>query len=178
MAATHGIRRETPARPASETRSLSARRTFGELARIAVVSDQRLVRDAIKVALLSWGFSATAYNSPVGTPELWELARLLERVDAAAVILVYDLNDRREVRAAAAVIGEIRLRWLVVTGTPIGPGWGAMLAAGAEGRGRACGSRLEQAAAGTETASASTSRAAVAGLTRTFERRCGRPFGR
>lgn len=113
--------------------SLRQRRSFGGHARVAVVSYQRLVRDALKVALLNRGFSVTAYGTPVGTSERWDLARRLERFGAVAGIVVCDLDDPLQLRESATVVSEVRLRWLVVTASVDGPAWGAMVAAGAVG---------------------------------------------
>jgi two-component system, NarL family, nitrate/nitrite response regulator NarL len=133
MAGPRGTQREASAAPSGRAGSLSARHTYGELARVAVVSDQRLVRDAIKGALLNRGFSATSYGAPSGSNELWELSRQLERFGAAAGLVVCDLGDPRQLRGAAALIAGVRIRWLVLTGVLSGPTWGAMFAAGAVG---------------------------------------------
>ncbi len=119
--------------PAQADGPSTARHLYGELARIAVVSDQRLVRDAIKVALLNRGFSTTSYDIPTGSNEMWDLSRRLERFGAVAGLVVCDLGDPRQLRAADLVIGQVRLRWLVLTGAGSGPGWGAMVEAGAYG---------------------------------------------
>lgn len=133
MAATRGIHREISVPQSREPGSVSVTRAYSEHARVAVVSDQRLVRDAIKVALRNRGFSATAYQTPTTAGELWDLARQLQRFDAVAGLLVSELDDPREVREASAVVTELSLSWLVLTGSGIGPGWGAMVEAGAAG---------------------------------------------
>src|SRR4051812_46106582 len=111
------VPREAATRQVPAPRSVSARRTFGGLARVAVVSYQRLVRDSIKIALLNHGFSPAAYPTPVGAPELWELARQLERFGAKAGLLICDLDDPRQLQESAVMIAELRLRWLVLTGS-------------------------------------------------------------
>jgi two-component system nitrate/nitrite response regulator NarL len=109
------------------------RRVVGGHARVAVVSYQRLVRDALRVALLNRGFSATDYRTPIGPSERWELSRRLEKFGAVAGIIVCDVDDPLELRESTAVVSGIRLRWLVITASTHGPGWGAMVAAGAFG---------------------------------------------
>jgi len=120
-------------RTVTEPARLGRSQSFVGVGRVAVVSYQRLVQDALKVALLNKGFSANAYNMPVGPGELWDLSRRLERFGAAAGVLVCDLDDPRQLRESAAVVSEVRLRWLVATGSVSGAGWGAMVQAGAVG---------------------------------------------
>ena len=110
-----------------------ARREADVIVSEAGAEGRRLVRDAIKIALRNRGFSATAYNTPTGNIEQCGLSRQLKRFGAVVGLLVCDLDDARQMREAATVVAEVPLRWLVLTATRLGPGWGAMVEAGAAG---------------------------------------------
>lgn len=94
---------------------------------LAVASDHALVAAAVRSALADRGFTATTMDwhrtgapPPAAPPEGCEMGLLLS-----------DLDRPSRIRAAVGLIAETDLPWVVLTGAPRGPVWGAVLAAGA-----------------------------------------------
>jgi DNA-binding NarL/FixJ family response regulator len=97
--------------------------------RVAVASDQSLVADAVAMALESRGFAATTLRWP-GSTGTSRAPRPRHRYDAG--VLISDLDRWSRIRAAGLLLSGVATRWLVLTGAPHGPLWGAVLDAGAE----------------------------------------------
>lgn len=95
--------------------------------RIAVASEQSLVAEAVKVALVSRNFETGTVRWPGATRLRHPAPRL--RYDAG--LLLSDLDRVDRLRAAMTVTERLQTPWVVLTGAPEGPLWGAVLAAGA-----------------------------------------------
>ena len=99
--------------------------------RVVVASEQWLVSDAVRAALASRGFRATALRWPgdVATPAPrmpGGMARRLPRPPGYDCgLLVTDLDRWGQLRAAAIVMSTVDARWIELTGDPRGPLWGA-----------------------------------------------------
>lgn len=99
----------------------------GRRARIAVASEQSLVAEAVKAALLSRGFD----TGTVRWPGSATLRRATSRLTYDAGLLISELDRISRLRAAMLVAERLPIRWAVLTSAPRGPLWGAVLAAGA-----------------------------------------------
>lgn len=95
---------------------------------VAVTSDQALVAEAVRTALIGRGLTAVVVGWP-GQAEQVRVARPRQHYDAG--LLLSDLDRPSRVEAARAVIGRIPTRWLVLTAAVRGPRWGALFDAGA-----------------------------------------------
>jgi DNA-binding NarL/FixJ family response regulator len=104
------------------------RRTSG---RIVVMSGQQLIRDAVRVALRGLGLTAASVALPSGAAQFHDLNRWIANARPATGLLLTEIDDAARLREAVAVLGTVELPWLVLTGTPPGPAWGALMDAGA-----------------------------------------------
>jgi DNA-binding NarL/FixJ family response regulator len=95
------------------------------------MSGQQLIRDAVRVALRGLGFNAASVAVPTGPAQFHDLHRWISDVRPVTGVLLVDVDDAAHLREAVAVLGNVELPWLVLTGTPPGPGWGAVVDAGA-----------------------------------------------
>lgn len=82
--------------------------------RVVICSEQTLVAEAIESALWTRGFEPVRADEP-----------------AEVGLLVCELSTQQQVSRAQQVVAESALPWVVVAGTSRGPGWGAVLVAGA-----------------------------------------------
>lgn len=115
-------RRVAPAKSSTATRL-----------RVALVSDQHLVGETVRMALSSRGFEVLSLALPSGSVGLRELAGSLAGSHPAVGVVLSDLADPTQLRDAVAVLGGVQLRWLLLTNTGAGPQWGAAVDAGARG---------------------------------------------
>jgi DNA-binding NarL/FixJ family response regulator len=105
-----------------------ARRSSG---RIVVMSGQQLIRDAVRVALRGLGFTAASVAVPGGAAQFHDLHRWIATARPATGLLLAEIDNAARLREAVTVLDNVELPWLVLTGTPPGPGWGAVADAGA-----------------------------------------------
>ena len=98
--------------------------------RVVVVSNERLVRDTVCAALHSVGFAATGFPIPRGLVQIHAARRWMMRVRPATGLLATDIDDAPHLRDAAAVVNVFDLDWLLLTSTPKGEAWGALMEAG------------------------------------------------
>lgn len=107
-----------------EEGSLMQRRTR----RVAVTSDQSLVAEAVRTALLSRGFDAVVvpWGGARGAPGSGRVAA----VAPDAALMLADLEPAARLREAQGLVLESGARWLLLTGAARGPLWGAMLECG------------------------------------------------
>jgi len=98
--------------------------------RVVVVCNERLVRDAVSTALRSIGFVATSFGIPRGLVQVHAARRWITKVGPATGLLATDIDDASHLRDAAAVVSVFDLDWLLLTSTPRGEAWGALMEAG------------------------------------------------
>jgi DNA-binding NarL/FixJ family response regulator len=99
--------------------------------RIVVMSGEQLIRDAVRVALRGLGFTAASVAVPSGPAQFHDLHRWIANARPATGLLLAEIDNAARLREAVAVLGNVELPWLVLTGTPSGPAWGAVVDAGA-----------------------------------------------
>jgi two-component system nitrate/nitrite response regulator NarL len=96
--------------------------------RVAIASDQPLVADVIAAALTSNGFECHLQPWPnggeVGSLEPRE-SLLGSRRDVA--LLISDLDRVPRIKSAMQLVVNVPAGWVVLTGAPRGPLWGALL---------------------------------------------------
>lgn len=91
--------------------------------RLVIASDQALVAEAVRVAMASHGFEpvVVAWGRAVADPR----APLLG-------LMISDLESLTKLRAGQELVSRTGGRWLLLTNSPKGPAWGAMLDSGVE----------------------------------------------
>lgn len=94
--------------------------------RVAVASDHSLIAEAVGAALGSRGFQVRALTWPSAAG----VVPLPRMPTPDAGLLMCDLEPDRKLASALAVVERLPVPWLLLAGTPPGPGWGAMLEAG------------------------------------------------
>lgn len=97
--------------------------------RVAVASDQALIAEAVRAALVSRDFAAFTLRWP------GEQARPRPRrgpmIAPDVALLISDLDRWGRIRAASLLLSRVATRWVVLTAAPSGPMWGAVIEAGA-----------------------------------------------
>jgi two-component system nitrate/nitrite response regulator NarL len=96
---------------------------------VAIASDQPLVADVIAAALTGNGFECALQPWPnceeLGLSEHDASALVAPRCDVA--LLVSDLDRIARIKSAVRLVVEVPAGWVVLTGAPRGPLWGALL---------------------------------------------------
>jgi DNA-binding NarL/FixJ family response regulator len=92
----------------------------------AIAAEQSLVGDAVGTALHSRGFITTLVHWPGGGVPL---PRSGETFDVG--LLVCEMDRWPRVRASGVVLRGLPIPWVVLTGAPMGPLWGAAYEHGA-----------------------------------------------
>lgn len=105
--------------------------TPGAPLRVAVTSDQHLVREAVQEALTSHGLSVTALPWPAERPVVGRKHGNDSADDHDVGLLLGELDRFAVVGDAQRMIRNVRTRWVVLTPAPPGPAWGAVLESGA-----------------------------------------------
>lgn len=105
--------------------------TLNATTRVVVVSKSQLIRDAVRTALRSLGFTAASIGLPTGANQFHEVRRWLAGAGPVTGLLLTSLDDAAQMREAVGVVSGLDLDWLLLTSTPPGPSWGAVLDAGA-----------------------------------------------
>jgi len=124
--------------------------------RVAVVSEQSLIAESVRAALADAGYDAIVLRWPVAvaslssqsvlpaqTPPMTPSAQaaqgppagaVLPRLDTAPdlALMLCDFGSAAQVEAARRLIARLEVPWVVLTGVPPGPAWGAVLESGAE----------------------------------------------
>ncbi len=101
--------------------------------RVLVVCDQYLTSEAVRVALHRHEFELLAVGSPHHGVRARQAARVVSEMDPDVGLLVQEMLDPLHVRDALAILRAVPdLSWLLLTGSPRGPVWGAGLSAGAD----------------------------------------------
>jgi len=95
--------------------------------RVAVASDQSLVCEAVRAALTERGWSVTVMRWVPDVPHPRQGGG--RRADVA--LMISDLDRWGRLRSALAVMGTMRVPWVVLTSAERGPLWGAVLEHGA-----------------------------------------------
>lgn len=99
--------------------------------RVLLVSPHRLTRETVRFALRRGGFAAASLGPLSAPSDVYAARRWIATMRPDVGLLVAELDDAAQLRAAVAVITELDTEWLVLTASPVGPAWGAMLDAGA-----------------------------------------------
>lgn len=97
---------------------------------VAVASDQLLVAEAVRAALLDRGLETVPVRWPVRYPTV-PAARQAEMRHPDVGLIVSDFDRPTALRSARWLIGHLRIRWVVLCGSPRGTVWGALLDRGA-----------------------------------------------
>ncbi len=95
---------------------------------VLVLSRLQLMSQAVGAALRGRGFDAEDIAWAAGVHRAAH-----DLTEADVVLLLDDLEDRDSVMATQALVTQSSGRFLVLTNHPEGPGWGALLSAGAAG---------------------------------------------
>lgn len=106
--------------------------------RVAVVADHGLVSESVRAALSSRGFDAVRVRWPAAAQGDEEPRRRRPRRPGRSVgpppdvgLLLSDLSTSELVSAARSLVEGLSVPWLVLTGVPRGPAWGALYESGA-----------------------------------------------
>lgn len=97
--------------------------------RLALTSRESLVSEAVRAALASRGFEAFSLRWP-GLGGESVASRQLSALWPDCLLLMVDLEPPARLREAQALVSQVPVRSLLLTGTPMGPLWGAMLESG------------------------------------------------
>lgn len=94
--------------------------------RLVIASDQALVAEAVRVAMSSHAFDTVVvpWGRPVAGPDEPE-APLLG-------LMISDLESLTKLRGGQELVSGTEGRWLLLTTSPKGPVWGAMLESGVQ----------------------------------------------
>ena len=99
---------------------------------MVVTAEQWLVAEAVRAALTTRELQARLLRWPGESAGLPRPRSGDQRVTPPDVgLLISDLDRWARIRAASFLIAAVPTRWIVITGAPRGPHWGAMLEAGA-----------------------------------------------
>jgi DNA-binding NarL/FixJ family response regulator len=96
--------------------------------RLAIVGPHSLVGEAVGAALAGYGFDGLMVRW-ADTDEPPTAALVSLQPDCA--LLMTGLEPWSRLRSAQALLNDVPMPWVLLTGTPIGPFWGAMLESGA-----------------------------------------------
>lgn len=91
-----------------------------------VASDQPLVTESVSAALETFGFQARSVRVPAAR-------RAPGPADAGLAdvgLMMSDVRREAETRLLRETVEQYPMRWLLLSGAPRGPGWGAMLESG------------------------------------------------
>lgn len=100
------------------------------LPRVLVVSDQALVADAVRTALVSHGLDAVGGAVPRGPQQQVQTLRM-RQLEPGVVLMLADLTRESRLEAARSLVEDLRLPTVVLTATYDEALWGAMLESGA-----------------------------------------------
>ncbi len=100
--------------------------------RVMVLCDQYLTSEAIRVALRRRPFEVVGVGKPRRQVLPRQAMRMVDEQHPHVGLLVQEMLDPLHIRDALRILREVdRLPWLLLTGSPEGPYWGAGLEAGA-----------------------------------------------
>ena len=111
---------------AAQTRQ-SATRRQGPL-RVVVAADQTLVAQSVGLAISERSYDVFVLRWPGSGPGR-PRRRTTLRADVG--LLISELDRPARIHAARLVVQSLKVPWLVLTGAPSGPLWGAVLESGA-----------------------------------------------
>lgn len=101
--------------------------------RVLVLCDQYLTSEAIRVALRHRPFELVGVGQPQRQVQPRQAARVVDDLRPHVGLLVQELLDPLHIRDALKILREVQgVPWLLLTGSPEGPSWGAGLEAGAQ----------------------------------------------
>ncbi len=100
--------------------------------RVMVLCDLYLTSEAIRVALRHRPFELIGVGQPQRQVQPRQAARVVEDLHPHVGLLMQEMVDPLQIRDALKILREVdTIPWLVLTGSPQGPSWGAALEAGA-----------------------------------------------
>jgi DNA-binding NarL/FixJ family response regulator len=102
--------------------------------RVLIASDRALIADTVRAALAAGGHEVAVVEWPADPakhqPRSAEPDHGVQ--DHGVGLLLCDLDEWSTVQTASSVVGSVGVPWVVLTGSPRGPSWGALLEAGVE----------------------------------------------
>jgi len=107
--------------------------TSRDRVRVVVASEHALIADTVRAALARGGHDVTVVGWPTDEEQGPRELRPSPHAETPDVgILLCDLERWQTVHAASSVVASVQVPWVVLTGSPRGPSWGAILDAGVE----------------------------------------------
>lgn len=116
---------------------MASARPGPRLARVAVASDHHLVAESVRTALLSRDFDVVVVRWPVvEDPRIPGSSRRLSRRWSVGPppdvgVVLSNLSSSNQVLGAQLLVQGLDVPWLVLSGAPAGPSWGALYDQGA-----------------------------------------------
>lgn len=110
-------------------------KSHSERTRVAVASEQSLIAESVRAALVDAGYDAFVLRWPASPaspvpPVAAGQSRPVVAPDLA--LMLCDFAGTAQVDVARRLIERVDVPWVVLTGVPPGPAWGAVLESGAE----------------------------------------------
>lgn len=105
----------------------------GDRTRIVLVSERRLVGQAIAAALRTRVLMPVLFDWPHPPESRRSFTHRVVRSGAQIGVILCDLETPDVLHDVELLVGRVRIRWLVLTDSPPGPRWGTVLEAGAMG---------------------------------------------
>lgn len=99
---------------------------------VAVLSNQHLMSEAVRMALMSRGFVADSLRTPESGAQLREVARRISAMRPGVGVIMCEIDDPKLLRHAVALIEAVDIHWVLLTGSRDEAKWGAALAAGGD----------------------------------------------
>jgi DNA-binding NarL/FixJ family response regulator len=105
-----------------------------ERLRVLIASDRALIADTVRAALAAGGHDVAVVEWPADPAKHQQTSPDSDHgiQDHGVGLLLCDLDQWSTVQTASSVVGSIGVPWVVLTGSPRGPSWGALLEAGVE----------------------------------------------
>lgn len=106
-------------------------RSRGRRPRVVLLAEQRLVGDAVRVALTSRGLDVITIAWPDGRRPGAQVRRSLAALRPSAGIVFGDLQDADRREHVRALVAAVPLRWVLVVSQHDDVAWGELVTAGA-----------------------------------------------
>lgn len=108
-------------------------RSNGDPPRLVVVSDHGLIGEAVRMALVTRGFSALSVRLPAGGRQSRGVERRLQDFRPHVGLLLAEVDDAAKRRVAVPLVQGVPARWLLLTSATDDAACGALVAAGVLG---------------------------------------------
>ena len=105
-----------------------------ERLRVLIASDHALIADTVRAALAAGGHDVAVIEWPVDPKKHKQRSPEPDHMvhDHEVALLLCDLDQWSTVQTASTLVESIGGPWVVLTGSPRGPSWGALLEAGVD----------------------------------------------